>query len=557
MPAKPTHSRRPTLLPLVLLLALADCGTSSTATAPTYNCDGVTATTLAVGGHSIIDPATTTGCLRLPAAGAGGAEYLVVAYSAAGQERGAGVAGNFTLVASGDTFAPTVRPLVGGFGGGTADAFHTMLRQREREIARGPGIAFSRTPAVRAVPPTVGSQRSFEVCATFTCTSFTTVAATARYVGAKNAVYLDNSVPVGGYTANDLSAIGGLFDQDLYRIDTTAFGRESDIDGNGVVAVLLSNQINGLSPNCNSTGQVILGYFFGADLDVTRAHSNAGEVFYSLVPDPGNTSCTISKAFAQARLASTFIHEFQHMISFNRHVLLGGGGAEETWLNEGLSHFAEELGGRQVADSFCASGNCFDTYASPNVRNAFGYLTDPAANFLVEPGNSSGTLEERGANWLFVRWLADRSPTDSLLGTDITRLLDGAGQGGGVSLTGGQNVVAAAALFQPGVSFATLAGEWHLSNYLETLPGFVDAGGRLHYKSWDLVSSFNTLFPGPYPLHPDSTGGNGYGLSGVLRGGSGTYLRVVQPGSAPAVAIGLATGNAASVAPRYAVVRIR
>lgn len=34
---------------------------------------------------------------------------------------------------------------------------------------------------------------------------------------------------------------------------------------------------------------------------------------------------------------------------------------------------------------------------------------------LTEPGNVDGTLADIGANWLFVRWLADHFSTDSRL----------------------------------------------------------------------------------------------------------------------------------------------
>jgi hypothetical protein len=36
----------------------------------------------------------------------------------------------------------------------------------------------------------------------------------------------------------------------------------------------------------------------------------------------------------QAFVPITFIHEFQHMISFNQHVLVRGGDGEVLWLNE-------------------------------------------------------------------------------------------------------------------------------------------------------------------------------------------------------------------------------
>ena len=65
------------------------------------------------------------------------------------------------------------------------------------------------------------------------------------------------------------------------------------------------------------------------------------------------------------------IHEFQHMISFNQHVLVRGGNAEETWLNEGLSSFAEELGGRLVPDALCANTDCLTQFSLINLDNAY------------------------------------------------------------------------------------------------------------------------------------------------------------------------------------------
>jgi hypothetical protein len=547
---------------LLIAVAAAAYGHGPTEPPPAADCTGVTPLALGPGDHAVVDPAAVSGCLRLPAAGIAGAEYLVVALSANGQELPNGASGRFTLQGVSDNFTPAAPvPSPGarvGFGPVPgALAFHAMLRARERALSLRPDAAWARrAPSALAVPPVLGGQRAFHVCKTTSCTSFVTVSATARYVGAKGAIFLDDTVPAGGYTQADLDSLGMLFDQHLYPIDTMAFGRESDLDGNGVVVVLLSDRINKLTPNCNQTNQVVLGYFFGLDL-VADPNSNGGEVFYGLVPDPSNSGCTISKAFARNRIAPVFIHEFQHMISFNRHVLLGLGLGEETWLNEGLSHFAEELGGRQVPDAFCLSSNCLNEFAADNLRNAGDYLADPTATYLVEPGTSSGSLRERGANWLFVRWLADRSPTDSLLGTDLTRALDGADQAGGVALTGGANVAAAAAVFQPSVSFATLVGEWHLANYAEALSGFTEASGRLRYKSWDLAGAIDQLQPGPYPLQPDSTSGPGYLRTGTLRGGSGAYVRVVRPSGGPPVAVALSTGNAATVMPRLAVVRIR
>jgi hypothetical protein len=246
------------------------------------------------------------------------------------------------------------------------------------------------------------------------------------------------------------------------------------------------------------------------------------------------------------------------MISFNRHVLLGGGAAEETWLNEGLSHFAEELGGRLVSSGYCSSNNCLSQFARGDLLNAYDYLTSPERYFLVEPGSSTGTLEERGANWLFVRWIADQDPADSILGGQVTRLLDGANGPGGIDITGGANVTSAfGALGRPGVTFATLAAEWQLTIGLADNPAFTDQIGTLHYRSWDFPAYFSQNALGPYPLVPDTTSGQSYVAAGTLRGGSGHHLRVVQPAAGAAVAVFLTTGNTVNLTPRLGIVRVQ
>jgi len=492
----------------------------------------------------------------------------VVALSANGQETPGGVSGSYSLAGAMENTATAVSPspLLRAFRHGQDGSAELQagLRAREREIARGPGLAISlQGGRVVSAPPVVGDSRDFRVCGSVACSDYVTVRATARYVGANSAVFVDDTVPSGGFTSQDIGTIGDLFDQQLYPIDTMAFGRESDLDGNGVVIALLTDQINRLSPNCDATGQAVSGYFLGTDLDLSDPNSNRGEVFYSRVPDPGHPLC-FAKETVLRSLAPTFIHEFQHMISFNRHVLLPcavqarcGSAPEETWLNEGLSHFAEELGGRQVAPSSCTGGNCLNQFVAADIRNAAAYLADPEDAYLVEPAESEGTLAERGANWLFIRWLADRSPGDPVLGTDVTRRLLGAEQPGGITVTGAATVMAAAQLFQPSATLPELLGQWHAANYIERLPGFDDPSGRLSYASWDLRSAIDQLVPGPYPLRPDSTSGDGYSAHGTLRGGSGRYLRVVQPPATGGVALSLTTGNGSQLTARLAVVRIR
>ncbi|MFL5494081.1 MAG: hypothetical protein ACJ8DC_06815 [Gemmatimonadales bacterium] len=550
--------RSTSLFGLLCSAALASgCGNGSEPNPPGLDCSAVDPLSLVVGSHTVQD--AQTACVRLPAASSAGAEYLYVALSTQAQVADEGDSVGFAVHGSSPAVA-AVAPMTRAFSraprpSNPAAAFHARLRERERELSRSPSAALfdrGRISAAAAAPPVVGDQRTFKVCKTASCDLFVDSHATAKVVGQRVAIFLDDTVPSGGYSLSDLQTVGQLFDDHLYPIDTTAFGRETDIDNNGVVVVLLTPKVNQLSPNCSTDNSVILGYFFGLDLLPSQANSNDGEVFYGLVPDPNNNACDISKSFATDNLAPVFIHEFQHMISFGQHVVTRQGDAEVTWLNEGLSHFAEELGGRQVPDVNCPDFNsCADEFVGGgDLPNAFDYLSDPESSFLVEPSASQGELAERGANWLFVRWLADHFATDTILGTDFTRKLET------TSLLGAANVAS-----QTGVDFPTLVTEWQMANYLDHLPGFTDPTARLRYKSWNFraVAAANSR---PYPLVPDSTITGAYQHSGFLRTGSGLHVRIIQPASSGGVDFVLTATDTtmavpAAVAPRIGVVRIR
>ena len=564
-------------LSLLFLTGVAACSSGDGGTGPTVptlSCSpGPAPTVMAAGEFRILNPAGSAGCVRLPAATASGAEYLIAALSTAGQMTSSGVTidyalqGSLTASAAGASALPSPS-LEAWRKPGTAEEFHAMLRIRERALAAAPGARFGAgAPPVQAIPPVVGVKDTFKVCGNTTCSSFKSVIATAKYVGPRGAIFLDDVVPAGGFLQEDIDTLGLLFDggvsgspPNMYQIDTTAFGRESDIDANGKVIFLLTDAVNDLSGTC-SNGSIILGFFFGGDLlprSASNPGSNEAEVFFGLVPN-STGGCAVSKNYVKQQIAPVFIHEFQHMISYNQHVLARGGlNGEQVWLNEGLSHFAEELGGRLLGDGpgqGLASTRLVQ-FTIPDLLNANDYLMDPEAHFLIVPSSSTGTLQERGANWLFVRWLADHYATDSM-GTSLTRQLVG------TSLLGSANVQAAT-----GTTMSQLIPLWQLANYLDNLPGFTPTDPRLQYPSWDFRHIYDTLnaqrpdlVSREYPLRPDSTTTGSYSRTGTLRAGSGRHLRVLQAANAGGVDIVLARKSGEAFPDdrgvRFGMVRIR
>jgi hypothetical protein len=92
----------------------------------------------------------------------------------------------------------------------------------------------------------MGSLRGFQVRAKTDCSRFDRVGARVRALKSKVAIYVDTLAPAGGLDSTTLDGIADLFDQQLYAIDTAAFGRESDIDSNTVVMVPMTNTVNKL-----------------------------------------------------------------------------------------------------------------------------------------------------------------------------------------------------------------------------------------------------------------------------------------------------------------------
>jgi hypothetical protein len=545
---------------LVVTLATAACGSDPNPPG-TVDCAAEIPVALGAGQFTILD-ASETACVRIPGS-AQETEYLFTAMSAKGAVSRNGTAANYELQGGESPVAKAAATGAPAFDRAppSALAFHDMLRVRERVLSGQPAaVSAARariaTSVARVDPPVVGSQRTFEVCATTTCDSFVQSTATAKVVGEQVAIYLDDEAPP-GFSQADLDEVGALFDAHLYAIDTTAFGRESDLDANARVIVLLSQHVNDLSADCNSSGSIVLGFFFGLDLLPTQDHSNDGEIFYGAVPRSDMPGCSsYTETVVKRSLPGVFIHEFQHMISFNQHVLVRGGDIEETWINEGLSHFAEELGGRQVPDELCPLvSQCEDQFVGDNLFNAYGYLNDPESSFLVAPATSGGTLEERGASWLFVRWLGDHFAATQPLATELTRqLLE-------TSLTGAANIEAVT-----GEDFPTLVAQWQMANYVTNLPGFTPSSDRLMYKAFDLRQVYQTNFPSvfskPYPLTPDSTRTGIYDRTGVLRAGSARHVRIIQPAGSGEVAFILTDGAgsipiASTSVPRIALVRVR
>ena len=288
----------------------------------------------------------------------------------------------------------------------------------------------------------------------------------------------------------------------LYPLGINTFGGVSDIDESGKIIVLMTQRINALVNRSECQQGIVTGYFYGFDLSSTSTNSNRGEVFYALVPDPqGAHSCSVSVASVQRIVPATFIHELQHMISYNQHVLTRRGAQERVWLNEGLSLIAEEMGAKYYEDKYPAPLGRGDPeqlfpdsaqgFIVPNLTYAFDYLSAPEQH-SVTTFDEFGTLAERGAAWLFLRWLGDQKGEGiyrSLVQTNLTSI---------------ENVER-----QASEPFRQLFGDFAIAAYADNLPGvdstlipvryqFTSRNLRRIYQRFHDLGSVSR----PYPIVP-------------------------------------------------------
>jgi hypothetical protein len=246
------------------------------------------------------------------------------------------------------------------------------------------------------------------------------VAVTERAV-----VLADVDNPAGGFTDQDYQAFGTAFDNLVWPVDTRNFGEPADIDGNGRVVIFFTRAVNNLTVKQD---EFIGGFFFGRDLfpkrDVPRPRrltgcpgSNEAEMFYMRVPEPGRQNFGLEDV--RRGTVATLAHEFQHLINASRRLYVNNAQTiqEEVWLNEALSHIAEDLvfyetsslGPRQNIDinrvrSSQRIVDAFNEHAAANFGRFRRYLQNPQAASLL----GKDELPTRGAGWAFLRYAADR-----------------------------------------------------------------------------------------------------------------------------------------------------
>ena len=314
------------------------------------------------------------------------------------------------------------------------DSFDLALRTTERQLmatygasarawwkARGASNSLLRTAS--AAPPNVGDIVSLNTSLN-ACSSPTPHFGRVAAITQRSIIVADTTNPTGGFSDSEYQSFGITFDTLIAAVDTAAFGAPTDIDANGKVIIFFTKAVNEMTTRGSQA--VTLGFFYSRDLLPNTGAgaclgSNDAEMFYLIVPDPSATvSDARSKTFVLNTTPPTIAHEFQHLINGGRRLYVNAGAAtnEEVWLNEGLSHVAEELvfyrvshfqSRLNIGTSVLVDPTAFAVWQTYMQQNYLRYRTYLPVTDVNSPFSGSGSsLQNRGAVWSYLRYAADR-----------------------------------------------------------------------------------------------------------------------------------------------------
>jgi hypothetical protein len=493
------------------------------------------------------DAVLTTGAteVRIVGGASGGEFVLVVADTATTNA----TTSSFQVVASGISAPGTVSapatslsPLPGSSLGdvtprgpvldfGVGAKLNERARQRLVPLfrtARAP-VSSMRRSSVIPSNAQVGDIVTFNVSAS-SCDNIVNHPARIVAIGSKAIVAVDTLNPSGGFAAADYNRFAANFDTLVYPLDVANFGTPSDIDQNGHIVLLFTRAVNELT-DANSDAYTG-GFFFARDLFPTTSTtpgfacpgSNYAEMFYLLAPDPDGTinGNKRSAGFVDSLVTPLIGHEFQHLINASRRLYVNNANDfEVVWLNEGLSHVAEELlfyrrSGLAPrlnigATTLRASATAVDAFNEDQASNAGRYeeyLLKPSTNSPIRDDDSLAT---RGATWDLLRYAADRKLLSGGADSDVWFALVNSTTTGLANLRG---------VF--GADVAGLLRNWSVSQYTDDVVS--NESTDYTQPSWNWHSIFPALGGGgrAYPLAVASLPTTGT-TGSVIPGGAAFY----------------------------------
>jgi len=453
------------------------------------------------------------------------------------------------------------------------DDFESRLRARERAGAtprmesarswfRARRDVVAATQTVTQTLPAVGDILKLNANATSFCDNADIRTGRVVAITDKAIVVADTANPAGGFTDAEYRSIGVTFDTLVDPVDRAAFGTPTDIDNNGHVIMFFTRAVNELTSS-GSNG-VVLGFFYQRDLFPKTVApgpcpgSNVAEMFYLLVPD--STGIVNGNKRTKSQVITftngTVAHEYQHLINASRRLYVNGAGTnfEETWLDEGLAHVAEELNfwqasGRAPRANIDASmfndtkaAVAYSTFEVNNFRRYQTYLARTETQAPDGFNDASHDLQTRGAIWNFLRFAADHLPT----GAEDTFWFNLVNS----KTSGIANLTSAL-----GAAPNSLMRDWAISVFMDDNAAGVDP--RFQQPSWNLRSALTGGGTStPFPL-TTRTLTDGVATSMQLAGGGVGFVRFSVTSGQDALLTVTSSGQPLPSTVQLAVVRVR
>ena len=333
--------------------------------------------------------------------------------------------------------------------------FHKWLREFGRTLP--PMVP---TPSLRKViaPPAVGDAFSYVIAGSGTSYPTKIVSISAMPANGNLIHWVSDSIT--GTQLTDVTARIGEINTLWNTANTGIYAKVREIFGDEPPAgsfnsLTLDGNINvvWLPPSTDNTA----GFFYSGDLyakaNISGGISNERKVFYMHIAD-GSTADDY---------ASTFAHEFQHMINFYQHKL--NNIEEESWLDEAMAGYAEHVTGFSIAGGKNAS-------KATQVNEFFKLVHTNSLPVW------SGGHADYGQVYMFGLWLAEKYGTNGSVKTLLSQ-----------TKVGAEGVAAFS-----GKTFETVISQWLLALYVNDNTGATKYG----YTGFDLKGTNSAvLLTGP------------------------------------------------------------
>ncbi len=222
--------------------------------------------------------------------------------------------------------------------------------------------------------------------------------ATLRAEASLCELWVDDRVPLSGedgISTSFLNTMVGYVNDVIIPRELEKFGALYEPDNDGKLIILFTIEINKLPG-------AIGGFFSEKDFfPEVYPEGNGADIVYVQVPDTRgvyDSGWIVTQEEFQASAPAIVAHELQHLINSSNHIRFwethgGPQFFEEFWLNEALSHFAEDFTGFQPPNNF----------TSPEA-----FLSTSPWVYLPGGDEENPIPERRGAGYLFLRYLIDR-----------------------------------------------------------------------------------------------------------------------------------------------------